>query len=71
MIRDAITSLAAGAVVFVFLCSLAFANDAKPPLNCEAIRIAVAEHGKVKAVRWAREQGYSWKEIAEARRCLK
>lgn len=56
---------------FLFLCGVALAADPRPQLNCEAIRAAVAEHGRIKSVRWAREQGYTWAQIAEARKCLK
>lgn len=39
--------------------------------SCDQIKSLVAEHGKIKAVIWAREHGYTWAQIAEARKCLK
>ena len=57
----------------LILCGVAFAAEPKLPagVSCEAIRGHVADHGKLKAIRWAREQGYSWAQIAEARKCLR
>jgi hypothetical protein len=39
-------------------------------VTCEQIKLLVAEHGKARAIIWARSHGYSWKQINEARRCL-
>jgi hypothetical protein len=44
-----------------------FAND----INCSQIKLLVAEHGRVKAIVWAREHGYTWAQINEARKCLR
>jgi hypothetical protein len=60
------------AFVFFSLYALAFAGEPRLPFgNCEAVRSAVAEHGRIAAVRWAREHGYTWSQIAEARKCLR
>ena len=40
------------------------------PVNCALVRQYVEEHGKARALAWALEQGYSWAQIREARRCL-
>jgi hypothetical protein len=42
-----------------------------PGVDCALIRYYVAEHTKVKALAWAIKEGYSWRQISEARRCLK
>lgn len=39
-------------------------------INCSLVRQYVAEHGKAKALAWAIKEGYSWRQIAEAKRCL-
>ncbi len=49
---------------------LAFAEP-HLPVPCDQIRSLVAEHGKVKAIYWARSHGFTWAQIAEARKCLK
>lgn len=51
---------------------LAFSEPNLPAgASCEAIRAKVAEHGYAKAVLWAREHGYTWTQINEARKCLR
>ena len=40
-------------------------------ITCELVREKVAEHGKAVAWAWAIKQGYSFAQIAAARRCLK
>lgn len=40
-------------------------------VTCEQVRSMVAEYGKVYAYAWARLQGYTAAQIAEAKRCLK
>lgn len=40
-------------------------------IDCNAVRQYVAEYGKAKALAWAIKEGYSWRQIAEAKRCLK
>jgi hypothetical protein len=42
----------------------------EPKLDCAAIRYYVAVHGRAAALAWAVRNGYSLREIAEARRCL-
>ena len=54
----------AALALFIVLASTAFAAD----IDCAAIRAHVAEHGKAKAVAWARGQGYSWSEIWRIRK---
>ena len=44
---------------------------AEQPIDCETVRAMVAEHGKAKALAWAIERGYSWRQINLARKCLK
>lgn len=52
---------------------LALSLDPQLPAgaDCATVRALVAEHGYAKALYWARSHGYSWKQIAEARKCLK
>ena len=38
------------------------------PVDCAIVRAHIAEHGKAKAVAWARGQGYSWSEIWRIRK---
>ena len=40
-------------------------------IDCAAVRYYVAEHGEIKAIIWARRNGYSWRDIRLARACLK
>jgi hypothetical protein len=40
-------------------------------VTCDQIKALVAEHGYAKALMWAREHGYSWWQINEARKCLR
>ncbi len=35
------------------------------------VKAKVAEHGKMRAIAWALEHGYSWAQIREARKCLR
>lgn len=39
-------------------------------VTCDQVRAMVAEHGRTKAIAWAMRQGYSWRQIQEAKRCL-
>ena len=41
---------------------------ASTPVDCPTIRQHVAEHGKAKAIIWARQQGYSWADIWRVRK---
>jgi hypothetical protein len=57
------------------LCLFAIPVSADTPqlpigVTCEAVRAKVAEHGRIMAYAWARLNGYSAKQIAEAKRCL-
>jgi hypothetical protein len=58
------------ACAMVATCDRGHAADLPPGIDCNLIRAYVAEHGKAKALAWAIEQGYSWAQIAAARRCL-
>ena len=59
----------------VVLLLVVFASGAKaadlPQIDCHAVRAFVAEHGKIKALALAIEQGATWRQIREARKCLK
>jgi hypothetical protein len=61
------------ALVLSGVCIKARADAPRLPqgVTCEFVRAKVAEHGKVVAYAWARLQGYSRREINEAKRCLK
>jgi hypothetical protein len=52
----------------VVLCLIAFPAHAMP---CWMIKQYVAAYGEAAAVEWAKSHGYSDKEIALAKRCLK
>ncbi len=56
--------------LFLLIVSPALAAD-KPPLDCEAVRAFVAEHGKVKALAIAIENGATLKQIRTASKCLR
>lgn len=57
---------------FVFLTGLSAANAANhSQIDCQAVRQYVQQYGIRKSIRWARDNGYSWLEIAAARKCLK
>ena len=43
----------------------------KPQIDCALVRQYVAEHGKARALAWALENGFTWAQIREARRCLR
>lgn len=60
--------------LFVMFAAPVFAADAPrlpAGVSCADVRAKVAEYGKVYAYAWARLQGYSQREIAEARKCLR
>lgn len=42
-----------------------------PQIDCTIVREKVAEYGKARALAWALENGFTWRQIAEARQCLK
>jgi hypothetical protein len=65
MLSDLLKALAGGALVFAFLCGVAFAH---PSPDCQYIRAQVKEHGKIKAIAWALANGYSPSEIARIRK---
>jgi hypothetical protein len=55
-------------ILLVIVLALA---EPRIPVSCDVIRSQVAEHGKLKAIYWARSHGYTWAQIAEARKCLR
>jgi len=40
-------------------------------VDCGTVRHYVSEHGRAKSIAWAIKNGYSWSQIAEAKRCLR
>jgi len=42
-----------------------------PGVSCADIRAAVDAHGLAAAIWWARQNGYSWTQIFEAKKCLR
>lgn len=56
--------------ILLATCIRSRAED-KPQYDCAVIRAYVAEHGQAAALGWAIRNGYSWRQIREARRCLK
>lgn len=60
-------------VVVVVLAATLAVRDPQLPAgaSCGQIKALVAEHGYAKAIYWAREHGYMWSQINEARKCLK
>jgi hypothetical protein len=42
-----------------------------PSVTCKLVRNEVAQHGKLVAYTWATLNGYSKKDITEARKCLR
>lgn len=80
MIRDGIRALIAMAAFAALLClaaSLAFAAEAAPPpqlpagFSCADVRAKVSELGRIRAVALALENGATWAQIREARKCLR
>lgn len=57
--------------LFVVLASAALAGDKPLQYDCTSVRAFVAEHGKVKALALALENGATWRQIVLAKRCLK
>jgi hypothetical protein len=61
-------------LAMLLLCvSTAWAGERIPPASydCVAVRAFVAEHGRVKALAMAIENGATWKQLREARKCLR
>jgi hypothetical protein len=60
------------ALVLVTVCARARAGEPKLPAaySCDDVRRVVAEHGKIRALALAIELGATWRQIAEARKCL-
>lgn len=62
-------------LILVAVLTVIPAHAAPPRLpegvTCADVRAKVAEHGKVIAYGWARLQGYSKRDIDQAKRCLK
>lgn len=56
------------ALILLATCIRARADEAR--LDCAAIRYYVAVHGRVAALAWAIRNGYSLRDVAEAKKCL-
>lgn len=64
-----------GAAIFAIALTLAlpaFASEPKlpPGVTCADVRAKVAEMGKIRALAFALENGATWRDIREARKCL-
>jgi hypothetical protein len=64
------------ALAILLLLTAAAKADPDPPrlptgVTCEHVKAMVAEHGKILALAWARLQGYSRRDIEQAKRCLR
>lgn len=55
------------ALAAALLCLIAFPANA---MTCRDVRKAVATYGEATVESWARWQGYSERQIKEARKCL-
>ena len=62
-----------GIIALLLISPAASADEPKLPdgYTCEAVRAKVAEHGWLVAYAWAKLQGYSKADIAQAKRCLR
>ena len=49
------------------------ATDPKLPagISCDDVKAQVKEYGYAKSIIWARSHGFSWAQLAEAKKCLK
>lgn len=56
------------ALVLIATCTRSRADER---FDCAAIRYYVAVHGRAAAIAWAVRNGYSLRDIAEARKCLR
>jgi hypothetical protein len=56
-------------LILMATCAKSRAEDLK--IDCDLVRYKVAEYGKAKALAWALENGFTWRQINEARKCLK
>jgi hypothetical protein len=59
--------------LFIMVAATAFAGDPKLPagISCADVRAKVAELGWLRAVAFALEQGASWRQIRDAKKCLR
>lgn len=57
------------AMAIVFLCLASPAQAHK--IDCDQVRAYVAEHGRAKALAHAIKSGATFRQIKEARKCLK
>lgn len=60
-----------GLCALILLATCIRSRADEPRFDCAAIRYYVAVHGRAAAVAWAIRNGYSLREIAEARKCLR
>jgi hypothetical protein len=54
----------------VVLCLIAFPAQAFQ-VSCDDVRAYVAKYGRIKAIAFAIENGATWHDIREARKCLR
>lgn len=52
------------AATFIVLAGAAYAHTP----DCKTIRALVKQHGRIAAISWARENGYSWADIWKVRK---
>ncbi len=76
MNRDDAWTLVQGLLVataIVVLATSAHADEPKLPAGytCEDVRSIVSEVGKIKALAMAFEAGATWRQVNEARKCLR
>lgn len=55
------------AAALLCLCREASAHSG-PAVDCAVVRAHVEEHGRAKAIAWARSQGYGWRDIWRIRK---
>lgn len=53
----------------LFLCLIAFPAQAEK-FSCDEVRAYVAQYGRAKALAAAIKHGATWRQLAEARKCL-
>jgi len=56
-------------VAVVLFCLIAFPANAFQ-VSCDDVRAYVARHGKAAAIVFALENGATWRDLREARKCL-
>jgi hypothetical protein len=61
------------AVISIIVIAAALSREPQLPagVTCADIRSAVDTYGLPTAIWWARQKGYSWTQIFEAKKCLR